>query len=109
MIKDTEHMRGTDIWPLVNQGDVKLGGYRNNKIYGRLDCWSAAKHLKNGTYQKSRVLFASEAEAIDHGYRPCAKCLPKHYQTWKQCIADDVPYTLEMAQSVENEPVEWEG
>lgn len=108
MIDDTSNMRGKQIWPLVKSGEVKLGGYRDNKIYGRLDCWSAKRHLKNGTYQKSRVLFVSEAEAIENGYRPCAKCLPKHYKRWKQCVADDISYTLGIANEVGDESVEWE-
>ena len=106
MIKDTSQMRGRDIWPLVHAGQIKLGGYRNRKIYGRLDCKSAIRHLKNGTYQKSRVLFASEAEAIQEGYRPCAKCLPKHYAKWKECQAKDEEYSIEVAGSI-NEQVEW--
>lgn len=108
MIKGTAHMRGKDIWPLVENGAVKLGGHRKLKLYGRLDCKSANRYLKNGTYQKNRVLFVSEAEAIENGYRPCATCLPQHYEKWQQCSAADEPYTVAVARTVEDEVVEWE-
>lgn len=60
-----------------------LGGYRPRKIYGRLDCPSANRHLANGQYRQHRVFFATESEAIAAGYRPCAKCLPERYAVWK--------------------------
>ena len=60
-----------------------LGGYQPGKIYGRLDCPSANRHLANGHYREHRVFFAAEPEAIAAGYRPCAKCLPEQYGVWK--------------------------
>lgn len=60
-----------------------LGGYRPQKIYGRLDCPSANRHLANGPYCQHRVFFAGEPEAIAAGYRPCGKCLPEQYAAWK--------------------------
>lgn len=60
-----------------------LGGYRPKKIYGRLDCPSANRHLANGHYRKHRVFFADELAAIAAGYRPCAKCMPERYAAWK--------------------------
>ena len=36
--------------------------------YGRLDC---------------AVFFADEETALAAGYRPCARCLPDRYATWK--------------------------
>lgn len=60
-----------------------LGGYRPQRIYGRLDCTSANRHLANGHYRQHRVFFAVEPEAIAAGYRPCGKCLPEQYTIWK--------------------------
>lgn len=62
----------------------RLGGYRPKKIYGRLDCWSAGRHLANGGYVEHRVFFADEPAAIAAGYRPCSHCLPETYKAWKQ-------------------------
>jgi methylphosphotriester-DNA--protein-cysteine methyltransferase len=53
-----------------------LGGHKGSKIYGRLECWGAKRHLANGTYQKSRVFFVDAATAIAAGYRACKQCKP---------------------------------
>ena len=53
-----------------------LGGHRRNKVYGRLDCKTAARYLARGSYQKNRVFFADEPSALVAGYRPCSHCLP---------------------------------
>lgn len=60
-----------------------LGGYQPSKIYGRLDCPSALRHIANGHYVRHRVFFPDEATAIAAGYRPCARCLPDEYRAWK--------------------------
>lgn len=60
-----------------------LGGHRKLKIYGRLDCKSANRHLRNGHYKKHRVFFASEEDAIEAGYRPCYVCMRAKYKIWK--------------------------
>jgi methylphosphotriester-DNA--protein-cysteine methyltransferase len=60
-----------------------LGGNRRLKIYGRLDCPSAARALSRG-YGERRVFFRDEAAAIAAGYRPCARCLPERYRDWKR-------------------------
>jgi hypothetical protein len=62
-----------------------LGGNMSNRppLYGRLDCSSALRAVAKGTYQVSRVFFASEADAIAAGYRPCGNCLREHYRVWK--------------------------
>lgn len=60
-----------------------LGGNRNGKLYGRLDCPTALRYVAQGTYQKCRVFFHSEEEAISCGFRPCARCLPEKYAAWK--------------------------
>jgi hypothetical protein len=61
-----------------------LGGYAPLRIYGRLDCWSANKHLRKGGYAQHRVFFADEEAAIAGGFRPCGHCLRDRYKRWKQ-------------------------
>ena len=57
-----------------------LGGHRRSKIYGRLDCPSALRAIaRGGPYASHRVFFASEADAVSAGYRPCTICLPTAY------------------------------
>ena len=58
-------------------------GHKKLKIYGRLDCPSAKKHLAKGQYAKNRVFFLDEKTAIAVGYRPCAICMPEEYKKWK--------------------------
>ncbi|GHT65183.1 metal-binding protein [Bacteroidia bacterium] len=60
-----------------------LGGYKQSKIYGNLDCPSALRAIAKGGYIKQRVFFADEQTAISAGYRPCAVCMPKEYAIWK--------------------------
>jgi len=57
----------------------RFGGHRKDKIYGRLDCQSAARWIAKGFYVKQRVFFADEATAITAGYRPCFECLREKY------------------------------
>ena len=61
-----------------------LGGYRRNKLYGRLDCLSALRAIAKGGYVKHRVFFSDEQTAINAGYRPCAVCMPQEYAEWKK-------------------------
>jgi hypothetical protein len=63
---------------LIAKGEVKLGGYRKNKIYGTLTC-KAGKRMK----PENRVFFKNEQEAITAGYRPCGNCMPAQYKQWK--------------------------
>ncbi|SFD84393.1 Alkylated DNA repair dioxygenase AlkB [Chitinophaga sp. CF118] len=63
----------------ILSGEIALGGYRKNKIYGTLNCTSG-KRMKI----ENRVFFKNEAEAIANGYRPCAHCLPEKYKHWMQ-------------------------
>ena len=60
-----------------------FGGYKKRKIYGRLDCPSALRHIAKGEYVKHRVFFADEATAIKVGYRPCGICMKEAYKVWK--------------------------
>ena len=61
-----------------------LGGHRKLKIYGRLDCPSALRHIKQGHYVEHRVFFKDEGTAIAAGYRPCSVCMKEHYKLWKE-------------------------
>ena len=61
-----------------------LGGHRQQKIYGRLDCPSALRAIARGGYVRHRVFFAGEAEAIACGFRPCGICMKSEYRNWKQ-------------------------
>lgn len=81
---------GSRVYRLLTPGGVvesarpgTLGGNRAAKIYGRLDCPSAKRALARGGYATSRVFFADEATAIACGYRPCVRCLPQQYASWK--------------------------
>jgi methylphosphotriester-DNA--protein-cysteine methyltransferase len=61
-----------------------LGGNARLRIYGRLDCPSALRAIKNGpTYARHRVFFADEASAIAAGFRPCGVCMREAYTKWK--------------------------
>ncbi len=60
-----------------------LGGHKQGRLYGRLDCPAALRILARGGYSKNRVFFADEQTAIAAGYRPCAACLPEKYAQWK--------------------------
>lgn len=75
---------GSDGRPYSSPVPGALGGYRPMKLYGRLDCPSALRHIAAGHYVDHRVFFADEATAIAAGYRPCGKCLPAAYKDWKQ-------------------------
>ena len=60
-----------------------FGGHRKLKIYGRLDCPSALRHISNGHYIQHRVFFANEDDAVAAGYRPCCVCMKEAYRKWK--------------------------
>ena len=69
--------------PHLSQTPGTIGGYKKRKIYGRLDCPSALRHIAKGEYVKHRVFFADEATAIKAGYRPCGICMKEAYKVWK--------------------------
>lgn len=56
------------------------------KIYVRLDCPTANRYVKLGTYQNVRVFFKDEATAIAAGYRPCGHCMKEKYKRWKAAV-----------------------
>ena len=74
---------GRDSKPYQSHEPGLLGGHRKLKIYGRLDCPSALRHIAKGNYVKYRVFFADEETAIAAGYRPCAVCMKEEYKKWK--------------------------
>jgi len=61
----------------------RAGGYKQAKVYGRLDCPSALRAITRGGCVRQRVFFADEAAAIAAGYRPCGVCCPIRYSAWK--------------------------
>ncbi len=63
---------------LVHSGKIRLAGNLKLKIYGKLNC-ARGKRMK----KTNRVFFASEAEALEKGFRPCGHCLRKKYSAWK--------------------------
>jgi methylphosphotriester-DNA--protein-cysteine methyltransferase len=63
---------------LVKTKNIRFGGNAKLKIYGTLDCRSG-KRMK----RDNRVFFASAAEAIATGYRPCGNCMRTDYLNWK--------------------------
>jgi methylphosphotriester-DNA--protein-cysteine methyltransferase len=68
-----------------------LGGHRRLKIYGRLDCASALRFLAKGHYANERVFFLIEDDAKKAGYRPCARCMPQEYASWKRAQTETLP------------------
>jgi hypothetical protein len=63
---------------LIAAGEIRLGGHKGYRIYGRLDCKGGKRmHVVN------RVFFLDESEAISQGYRPCGNCMREAYQQWK--------------------------
>ena len=79
----TYTLLGADGRTYESKDPGELGGWRPGKIYGRLDCPNALKYLSDGKYAKSRVFFASEADAVGAGYRPCFFCMRDEYIAWK--------------------------
>ena len=65
-----------------------LGGHRRTRIYGRLDCPTALRHIARGQYVAHRVFFRDEQTAVACGYRPCGSCMREEYAVWKAGQAD---------------------
>ncbi len=77
---------GADGKPYLSDEKGTLGGNSKLKIYGTMDCYSANRAVKQGTYQKVRVFFKDEATAIAAGYRPCGHCMREKYKRWKKAM-----------------------
>jgi hypothetical protein len=82
---------GADGQPYESTQPGRIGGHRRSRIYGRLDCPAAMRAIARGGYVSHRVFFADEADAMAAGYRPCARCLPDAYASWKAARADTPP------------------
>lgn len=84
-------LKGKKQYFLINeQGQMYLsdepgqfGGHYKLKIYGRLDCKSAARYIAEGKYIRFRVFFKDEKTAIAAGYRPCGVCMKEAYRKCK--------------------------
>jgi len=63
---------------LIRSGEIKMAGYKKNKIYGSLHCRSGKRMLA-----ENRVFFKNEEEAISMGYRPCGHCMREKYTLWR--------------------------
>lgn len=74
---------GCDGTPYLSSIPGTLGGHRKLKIYGKLDCPSAARYIASGKYARHRVFFKDEQTAISAGYRPCGICMKDAYRKWK--------------------------
>lgn len=75
---------GRDGQPYLSTTPGAFGGHKKLKIYGKLDCPSALRHISNGHYIQHRVFFANEEAAIAAGYRPCGVCMKEAYVQWKK-------------------------
>lgn len=80
-IGQTAEERKELVRELIRKEKIRVGGNKNLKIYGTLDCTSG-KRMK----VKNRVFFYSVEEAKANGYRPCGYCMKKEYAEWKQII-----------------------
>ncbi len=63
---------------LIRQQKITFGGNAKLKIYGRLNCSSGKRMLK-----QNRVFFVNENEALEYNFRPCGNCMKAAYQTYK--------------------------
>lgn len=77
MIQHSE-LADKDLRNLIKSHKIELGGNRNLKIFGTLNCTSG-KRMK----RENRVFFTSKTEAIENGFRPCGRCLIEAYKKWK--------------------------
>jgi len=78
-IGQTPEERKEQVRELICKGTIRLGGNKNLKIYGTLDC-ASGKKMK----MKNRVFFNSVEEAQIKGFRPCGNCMKKEYVEWKE-------------------------
>ena len=74
---------GSDGLPFESQVPGTLGGNGRARIFGRLDCASARRALREGGYAEHRVFFLDADSARAAGFRPCGTCLRADYAVWK--------------------------
>ena len=74
-----------DLRRLILGGQIRFGGNRKLRIYGRLDC-AAGKRMN----RDNRVFFVDEAAARAAGFRPCGHCLRAAHAQWRQAQHDTV-------------------
>ena len=74
---------GPDRKPYKSSTPGTFGGYRKNKIYGRMDCRAALRAIEKGGYINEYFLLMNK-QAIAAGYRPCGVCLREKYVIWKE-------------------------
>lgn len=84
MEKKIYHLIGEDGKSYDSTEPGTIGGHRKLKIFGRLDCPSALRHIAKGHYVNHRVFFKNEKTAIAAGYRPCGVCMKEAYRKWKE-------------------------
>jgi methylphosphotriester-DNA--protein-cysteine methyltransferase len=86
----TYRLVGPDGVEQLSTSPGALGGHRRTRVYGRLDCPGALSLIARGyDVRRHRVFFADEETAIAAGYRPCARCLPDRYRSWKRVPEGD--------------------
>lgn len=74
-----QELSDIELYALIRQKQVILGGNSKLKIYGKLSC-ASGKRMKRA----NRVFFTHEVEAIKAGYRPCGHCMNTAYKKWKE-------------------------
>ena len=77
-LKEYPAKLATRIYKVLRNGKVaenffpgRYAGWKNGKVFGRLDCKSGKRMKK-----ENRVFFLTWEDAIASGYRPCKKCKP---------------------------------
>lgn len=68
----------SELFKKLLRKEICLGGNRNLKIYGTLNC-ASGKRMK----RENRVFFTSEKEALQNEFRPCGHCMKQEYKKWK--------------------------
>ena len=71
----------TIIFRFIRYNKDIVAGNERLKIYGQLNC-ASGKRMK----KENRVFFENEAEAKQHGFRPCGHCMRLLYNSWKESI-----------------------
>ena len=65
-----DNLTDGELFALLRAGAIACAGTRRLRIYGKLTCGSGRRMKRT-----NRVFFASEAEAVAAGYRPCGHCM----------------------------------